>query len=71
LGRGFLALAEAGWMVDGRTGNPRTTARYPLRAQAQRTMPRRWLLGELDDQVVVPVRLVCDVLGISFGDLGA
>jgi hypothetical protein len=32
---------------------------------------RRWLVGELVDQVAVPVHLVCDVLGIDGTALAA
>jgi len=39
--------------------------RHRGRWQTQRTLAQRWLCGELDDQVAVPVRFVCDVLGID------
>jgi len=34
-------------------------------------MARRWLVGELDAEVRLPVGFVCDCLGISAGVLAA
>src|SRR5215475_13488020 len=47
-----------------RTGPGRVT-------RARVVVARRWLLGELDDQVALPVRWVCDVLGIESDVLAA
>jgi len=32
---------------------------------------RRWLVGELDDQVALPIGYVCDMLGLDAGVLAA
>ena len=55
------------------TGLPPTAAAF-ARAQARRrvtarTLARRWLLGELDDQVTVPIAWVSDALGIDAATL--
>jgi hypothetical protein len=60
-----LALCEAGWPLDGCSSGAGAPPRHRVRWQTQRTLAVRWLLGELDDQVAVPVRLDCDVLGID------
>src|SRR4029453_7745739 len=60
-----LALCEAGWPLDGCSRWAAVPPRHRVRCQRQRTLAVRWLLGELDDQVAVPVRLDCDVLGID------
>jgi hypothetical protein len=39
--------------------------------RAQVVTARRWLVGELDDQVALPVRYVCDMLGIDADVLAA
>ena len=59
-----LALCDAGWSFDGRAGR-RGPTRHMLRAQAQRSLARRWLCGEFNDQVALPIGWVCDVLGIE------
>jgi len=47
-----------------RTGPGRVT-------RAQVVVARRWLLGELDDQVALPVGWVCDMLNIDADVLAA
>jgi hypothetical protein len=42
---------------------PRTGPGRATRAQV--VVARRWLLGELDAEVPLPVRFVCDALGIE------
>jgi hypothetical protein len=65
-----LALYDAGWPFNGCT--PRVVpTQHPVRWQTQRTLAVRWLCGELDAEVTVPVRLVCDVLGIDADALAA
>jgi hypothetical protein len=49
---------------------PDARARVRRRATA-RTLARRWLLGELDGQVALPVTLVCDALGLDASVLAA
>jgi hypothetical protein len=67
-----LALLDAGWKVDGRSTPPHPSPRrHRIRWQTRRTLARRWLCGELEDQVAVPVRLVCDLLGIDVDALAA
>jgi hypothetical protein len=39
--------------------------------RAQVVVARRWLCGELDDQVALPVAYVCDMLGIEHEVLAA
>ena len=51
-----------------RTGDGRFGAR---RHPAQVIAARRWLAGELDDQVRLPVAFVCDTLGLDAGMLAA
>jgi len=52
---------------------PRTGSRQlGPRARAARVLAaRRWLLGELDDQVALPIGYVCDMLGLDAGVLAA
>jgi hypothetical protein len=51
-----------------RTGVGRFGARWrPVQVVAA----RRWLAGELDDQVRLPVTFVCDALALDAGVLGA
>src|SRR5262245_46240203 len=47
-----------------RTGPGRVT-------RAQVAVARQWLVGELDDQVALPVGWVCDMLGIDVDVLAA
>jgi hypothetical protein len=48
------------------------TCRVGTRARAARVLAaRRWLLGELDAEVALPCRWVCDMLGIEFDVLAA
>ena len=48
---------------------PRTGPGSATRAQV--VAARRWLLGELDDQVALPIGWVCDVLGVEHDVLAA
>jgi len=63
------AVAQADVGVRMRRKTPRTGPGSATRAQV--LTARRWLLGELDDQVALPVRFVCDVLGIEHSRLAA
>ena len=57
------ALGDAGLLTSGRwhrRGDPRRCA-----------LARSWLCGELDAHVAIPVRLVCDALGLDAGMLAA
>jgi hypothetical protein len=57
------AIGDAGVLVGGRwhrQGQPE-----------RRELARRWLQGELDAQVALPVRLVCGALGLDAGVLAA
>jgi hypothetical protein len=59
------------------------SARRPLRGRtplarwrrhvrpAKRQLARRWLCGELDDQVALPIGFVCDALGLDAAALAA
>jgi hypothetical protein len=38
---------------------------------ALHTLARRWLAGELDAEVALPIAFVCDLLGIDAGMLAA
>jgi hypothetical protein len=63
------ALSQADLGPRMRRKAPRTG---PGRATpAQVVVARRWLLGELDDQVAIPCRWLCDVLGIESDVLAA
>jgi hypothetical protein len=58
------ALADAGVLAGGRwRRRPPPTLRMLL--------ARRWLLGELNAHVALPVQLVCDALGLGAGVLAA
>jgi hypothetical protein len=62
-----LALWDAGLCA---TGAGRRGPMRPARSRpAQRTAARRWLLGELDSEVRVPLRWCCDALGIEAATL--
>jgi len=51
---------------QGPAPRPRT-GRVGTRARAKQVVTaRRWLVGELDAEVALPVRYVCDMLGIEF-----
>jgi hypothetical protein len=63
------ALSQADLGPRMRRKAPRTGPGCATRAQV--VVARRWLLGELDDQVALPVRYVCDMLGIDAGVLAA
>ena len=52
-----------------RRKEPRTGPGRVTRAHV--VVARRWLLGELDDQVALPCGWVCDVLGIEHAVLAA
>jgi hypothetical protein len=51
------ALGDAGLLAGGRWRRRGTPTR--------RELARRWLAGELDAEVALPVRLVCDALGFD------
>jgi hypothetical protein len=48
------------------------TGRVVTRSRAAQVVTaRRWLVGELDDQVALPVGFVCDMLGLDAAVLAA
>jgi hypothetical protein len=62
-----LACWDAGLGI---TGPGRRGPKRPARTTpAQRLVARRWLCGELDGEVSVPLRWCCDVLGIDAATL--
>jgi hypothetical protein len=68
-----LHQADLGPRIRRQGPAPRNgSCRAGTRARAaQVVIARRWLLGELDDQVALPVGWVCDMLGIDKGVLAA
>lgn len=69
-----LHCADLGPRIRRRQGPaPRTGPdRGGTHARATRiALARRWLLGDLDAEVALPVSLVCDALGIDAGVLSA
>jgi hypothetical protein len=65
-----LAVDEAGLGSRRGTVAPPPTATPVARAQARRratarVLARRWLLGELDGEVVVPITVACGALGLD------
>jgi len=62
-----LAPASGG-KVRCRT-RPRQVATRARRAQVDAA--RRWVVGDLDDQVALPIGYVCDMLGIDADVLAA
>jgi hypothetical protein len=69
-----LHQADLGPRIRRRQGPaPRTgSGRVGTRSRpAQVLAARRWLLGELDGQVALPVTLVCDALGLDASVLAA
>jgi hypothetical protein len=65
-----LAVDEAGLAPRRGTVPPPPTATPFARAQARRratarVLARRWLLGELDGDVVVPLTVACGALGLD------
>jgi hypothetical protein len=68
----LLALVDAGWTLDPcTTGWHRVAPRQPRRWHGPRLLAQRWLCGELDAEVAVPIGWVCDVLGLDAGVLAA
>jgi hypothetical protein len=67
----LLALLDAGWSLDGRTCGLRVVPRSRQRWQGSQALAQRWLLGELDDQVAVPIAWCCDQLGLDAAALAA
>ena len=63
------ALAQTDLGPRMRRKAPRTGPGSATRAQV--VAARRWLLGELDDQVALPIGWVCDVLGVEHDVLAA
>jgi hypothetical protein len=64
-----LALWDAGL---GATGTGRRGPTRPARPRpAQVVAARRWLVGDLDDQVALPIGFVCDALGLDADVLAA
>jgi hypothetical protein len=63
------ALSQADLGPRMRRKTRRTGAGCATRAQV--VAARRWLLGELDAEVPLPVRFVCDALGIDADVLAA
>jgi len=63
------ALSQADLGPRMRRKAPRTGPGCATRAQV--VAARRWLLGELDADVLLPVRFVCDALGIDADVLAA
>jgi hypothetical protein len=64
-GRSARACSGTPWS---RPGSRRAT---PVRRPALRTLTRRWLAGELDAEVALPVEVVCTMLGIDARMLAA
>jgi len=65
--------ADLGPSVRRQGPGPRAGAgRFGARRRpAQIVAARRWLAGELDDQVRLPIAFVCDALGLDAGMLAA
>jgi hypothetical protein len=66
-----LAVVDAGWELDRQSGWHSVLPRQRARWRTHRTLAQRWLLGELDDQVAVPITWLCDVLGLDAAALAA
>jgi hypothetical protein len=70
----YYALVEAELGPSARRPLRRRTplARWRRHVRpAERQLARRWLCGDLDDQVAVPIGWVCDQLGIDAAALAA
>ena len=62
------AVDEAGLAPRRSSGPPQVAGgdgRQARRRAAARTLARRWLCGELDDQVTVTVAVACSALGLD------
>jgi hypothetical protein len=60
------------WLERGRPQRRACVVPRPRqRWQGSQTLARRWLCGELDGQVALPIGFVCDMLGLDAGVLAA